>query len=158
MAFPYKDIITCDRIPALKKGGVKLRRRISCWERERDVLNRIRLCYKTCPKTAKSQKVQESDTFMLQNVSKNSKISKSARIGYASVTKRIQKQHFGKIPGKFTAMPGKRREYYRLKARFTAKSRLCRENAVNLNHRTSVLKKTACSRLLLQPAANTLIT
>ena len=64
----------------------------------------------------------------------------------------------GKIHGKITAMPGKRREYYHLKAKFTAKSRLCRENAVNLNHRTSVLKKTACSRLLLQPAANTLIT
>ena len=91
---------------------------------------------------------------MLQNISKNSKISKSERIGYASVTKRIQIQ----IHGKFTAMPGRRREYYRLKAKFTAKTRPCRENAVNLNHRTSVLKKAACSRLLLQPAANTLIT
>ena len=37
------------------------------------------------------------------------------------------------IHGKFTAMPGKRRESSPQKQLFTANSRLCRENAVNLN-------------------------
>ena len=34
--------------------------------------------------------VRKSDTLVLQNVSKNSKISNIAKIGYVSVTKRVQ--------------------------------------------------------------------
>ena len=40
--------------------------------------NRIRLCYKTYPKTAKFQILQKSDTFVLQNVSKMSLVEAKA--------------------------------------------------------------------------------
>ena len=40
--------------------------------------NRTRLCYKTCPKTAKFQILQKSDTLVLQNVSKMSLVEAKA--------------------------------------------------------------------------------
>jgi len=40
--------------------------------------NRIRLCYKTYPKTAKFQILQKSDTLVLQNVSKMSLVEAKA--------------------------------------------------------------------------------
>ena len=42
------------------------------------IKNRTRLCYKTCPKTAKFQILQKSDTLVLQNVSKMSLVEAKA--------------------------------------------------------------------------------
>ena len=53
-----------------KIGYVSVTKRVQNEQNFKYCKNRIRLCYKTCPKTAKFQILQKSDTLVLQNLSK----------------------------------------------------------------------------------------